>query len=111
MHNKYFGTLDTQLMIKLQVQDINVTLIMLYSIFFDKYRLLLLSVEVYKNYQRHNPSCGIFSSRIKIINCSFSNNDWGLVKLYSTYNNCAKVYFTGPIHHIFRCNSETISPC
>ena len=106
MDNKYF---DTQLMIKLRVQDINVTLIMLNCIFFDNYHLLLLSVEMYKNYQCQNPFCGFFSSRIKITNCSFLNNDWGLVKLHSTYyNSCAKVYFTGPIY-IFRCNSEITS--
>ena len=98
MHNKYSGRLDNQIMIKVEVPNINVTLLILNSMFHDNYHLLLLSVEVYEKYVYRRPlcPCSAFSSRIMITNCSSFNNHWKLMNLFSRSSlRCAKIYITG----------------
>ena len=102
MHNKYSTDwLNTQIIIKVEVANINVTVTMVNCMFYNNHHLLLLSVaiEVYEKYvYRPLRPCSVFSSRIMITNCSSFNNHWKLLQLFSSSSldsNCAKIYITG----------------
>ena len=101
--NSYYDIFEPQAaMIKAELSHFNVTLIFTDCKFLNNYRLIILSIEVYRVdvscWDQEETSCA-FSSRTVITNCSYFNNNWRLLKFFSSGTlACASVYITGPVY-------------
>ena len=98
--NSYFDMFAPQAaMVKARLSHFNVTLIFIDCEFLYNYKLILLSVEVYKvDLMCWDITCAL-SSTVAITNCSYFNNDWRLLKFFNSgIQKCANVYITGPVY-------------